>query len=332
MTKQSPSWAKLAGGTLALYQEIDKYVSDKLPYLVEWLKAQGEEPENELRAKVVFKKEYRDRLEEFKRYYEERVAGRGGVAVQASSDSQTSGSVPSVAEQEGDAAAEPVEHGDESEATAGNEPGHGAGEEAVEVRGGEDLFVGIFGGAAPVAVPQKQGMIRVATVDEAEAGELRRVQAYLIAQMQEERTRPAWPKGEDYELRTYRIPPQALEKIKALGEDVRFGRLGMIRLMRAAIATAVYCVEERLPIYRIEPVTEAELILGVGHMDHSQSTKVNLWLPAELIRKMEQIRETTLLYPSDLAVMAAGQLIAFVENGQRKAERRRASNSGHRVD
>lgn len=321
--RATPDWAAIAGQSVAAVQEIEKYVADKLPYLMEWLQKQGESPANPLVAKAVFKRKYRDRLEEFKRYYEAAVSVAGaeqGSEPQAQECEATSSSQPP--EQEGEIGLEATQAAEPAAEEARDRSARDAGDNlpGIEVASG-DPFVEIFGQGGGLELVESTGIVRVASLDRADPEQLRRIQVHLINEMRAERLRPAMPRGDgDYEYRTYRLPSKAVEDLKKLGDDVRFGRLGIIRLVRAALATAVFCVEERLPIYREGPIPESELILGVSRMDHSGSKKVGLLVHKDLVQKLEQICETALLYPSDLAVLGVEQLLAFVRRAERKAQ------------
>lgn len=156
------------------------------------------------------------------------------------------------------------------------------------------------------------GTITRMPVDRADREQVQQVMAHFVEACRRE-TRRQSRLGDAGVDRQYKVAPELKAAVLDVGTS---SRLGMIRLLRAALDTVLECVEKRLPILQRElgktDPTPFAAMVGVARSEHGGQAPVNLVLSRETVEKLDRLCKAAVVYPSDVVGWAAEQAVTLV--------------------
>lgn len=112
--------------------------------------------------------------------------------------------------------------------------------------------------------------------------------------------------------RHYLIDPEWLEAFDRCAQDLRLGRLGRMKLMRAALETLVFCIQQGLPLYQPWLGDVEGVFVPVIRHEHKDHPRVSTVIPRELANEIDLLTEVGVVKPSDLAVMAVKMTVGLL--------------------
>lgn len=120
--------------------------------------------------------------------------------------------------------------------------------------------------------------------------------------------------------RAYALPQEKIERLDQLGDDIRFYRVKATRMLRLAIYMVLFCVQQRMPLYR--PIKESDDVLAMfgvnaGELvrgDHAGQSQVGTYVPKWVGEQVTTIASYLGVYPADLVEAGVDMVIALADN------------------